>query len=109
MAERKRLSMPEHKDSQTLWLAWVEQEYPFDARWERYLLKRQSSQRCLAGSPDELRDLHGVRDRELAANFASIWAKANPFAAAAIRRGEKFQVYVPGQSRSAEQSSFSGM
>lgn len=83
------MKIPDRKATQADWLVWVDAEYPYDRRWEIHLRRRQPHERAPVGSPTELRDLHGVRDREQAAMFAALWL------AAQLRHGD--QVRYPAE------------
>lgn len=61
--------MPQ-KPSDGNWLKWANALYPFDPDWERHLLTR--TERPRPGSEEQLDDLRGLRDRDLAANLAQL-------------------------------------
>jgi len=53
------------------WLTWVNRHFPFDEEWERHLCTRaESPHPC---SDEQLDDLCGIGDRNLAAMFAQLW------------------------------------
>jgi hypothetical protein len=81
------MKMPFVKELPATWQRWCDEEYPFDPKWESILLHRTTEQRAPVGHPTELNDLRGIRDRELAAMLAPLWANANRIAADQIRRG----------------------
>ncbi len=53
------------------WRRWVDENYPFARDWERHLLTR--TEQPQPASEDQLNDLRGLKDRELAANMAQLW------------------------------------
>jgi hypothetical protein len=57
------------------WRDWADRLYPFDPKWEQYLLTR--TERPRPGSDDQLRDLCGLRDRTTAALMAELWFRGN--------------------------------
>jgi hypothetical protein len=59
------------KPSDGNWLGWVNRNYPFAEDWEAHL--RVRTERPVPGSPEQLDDLMGLRDRSLAALLAELW------------------------------------
>lgn len=55
------------------WSEWVEANYPFQERWEKWLGTRQAHRKPIPGSRQELEDLRGVRDRDQTADLARLW------------------------------------
>lgn len=77
--------LPKMSQPDSVWLEWVNTEYPYAPGMERWLRTRQPHQRAPVGSRKELDDLRGIRDRSTAVMLARLWVNANRHEASAMR------------------------
>jgi hypothetical protein len=71
------MTIPKITDTREKWSEWLESKYPFAPVFEQSLCKRMPYKRAEPGTPQELDDLRGIRDREQAIDFAVMWARLN--------------------------------
>lgn len=65
---------PEFTAMDSEWVEWVNRRYPFEPKWEKYLLTRDAVERDRSiRDREQLEDIRGLRDRHSAAMLAKLF------------------------------------